>query len=79
MTEENYADSCPNEQLVMRYCCGWCGAPTNERGFVLPAIPKEYLPFWNGAISVNGKCCENTIRKEEEHEQEMLNQLRRDA
>jgi len=67
------------DPVVMRFRCGWCGAPTDELGYVLPDIPKEYLPFWNGAISVDGKCCETDIRNHEEHVQEMLDSLYRDV
>ena len=79
MSETNGVETNPVERIVIRYCCGWCGAPTNERGYALPDIPKEYLSFWNGAVSVNGICCEAEIRNQEEHEHEMMKELYRDV
>ena len=67
-----------NDTNNLLYRCGWCGQPTDKIGNALQDVDEEYLPLWNGAISVNGKCCEATIRSQELYMREMMELLYND-
>lgn len=49
----------PDEQIVKRYRCGWCGMITNGNGtpLSLDTIEKDELFEWDNAELVNGSCC----------------------
>lgn len=70
------------EQLVVCYRCGWCGAPTDKEGRPLGMSEiglKKDISLWDDAELVNGQCCENEVRAQEQYKHERMCDIYRDA
>jgi len=61
-------------RLVMRWRCGWCGAPTSQDGQPLAmseiGLTKDIEKNWSKAELVNGGCCANDILNKDHYEHE---------
>ena len=48
------------DDMSKLYRCGWCGAPTDEKGRCLtPEQANAMAGDWNTAEQTNGDCCPN--------------------
>ena len=60
--------------MTKLYRCGWCGAPTDEKGHCLtPEQANAMEGDWDAAEQTNGDCCPNGDGAQELHD------ARRDA